>query len=44
MSRWVLTCSKTGRSWRYGSEGQCRRAALTLGLKDYTITEIKTTP
>lgn len=37
MTRFILTCCKTGRFWRYGSEGQCRRAALTFGLADYTI-------
>jgi hypothetical protein len=35
--RFVLTCCKTGRFFRYASEGQCRRAALTLGWKDYEI-------
>lgn len=34
---WMLTCVKTGRFWRYASEGQCRNAARALGLKDYTI-------
>lgn len=35
--RWLLTDSKTGRFWRYASEGQCRHAARHLGLVDYTI-------
>lgn len=34
----VLTCDKTGRHWRHVTEGLARRAALHLGLKDYTIT------
>ena len=37
MTRFTLTCIKTGRFWRYASEGQARQAAATLGLKDYTI-------
>lgn len=37
MTRWLLTCTKTGRFWRYASEGQCRQAAANLGLSDYTI-------
>lgn len=37
MTRWLLTCDRTGRFWRYASEGQCKRAAQHFGLKDYTI-------
>jgi len=37
MPRFLLTCIKTGRFWRYASEGQARQAAKTLGLKDYVI-------
>lgn len=36
MKPWLLTCCKTGRYWRYMSEWQCRRAAATLGLVDFT--------
>lgn len=39
MRRFTLECIKTGRFWRFASEGQCRRAALAIGLKDYTIEE-----
>jgi hypothetical protein len=35
----ILTCSKTGRWWPHMSEGLARRAALLLGLNDYTIEE-----
>lgn len=35
--RWILECIKTGRHWRYVSEGMARQAARHLGLKDYTI-------
>jgi hypothetical protein len=41
MTRFILECSKTGRFWRYASEGQCRQAAKALGLVDYTIERVK---
>lgn len=34
---WLVTCCKTGRFLRYKTEGQCRRAASTMGWVDYTI-------
>lgn len=37
MTRWLLTDIKTGRFWRYASEGQCLQVARLKGLKDYTI-------
>lgn len=37
MTRYRLICGKTGRSFTYASEGQCRRAAALLGFKDYEI-------
>jgi hypothetical protein len=37
MMHFVLTCCKTGRFFRYTSEGQCRQAALVMGWKDYII-------
>ena len=33
----VLTCSKSGRWWPHETEGLAKRAALHLGLNDYTI-------
>lgn len=45
MGRFILTCIKTGRFFRYASEGQARQAAKTLGLKDFTIeAELETSP
>lgn len=38
--RYILTCTKTGRYWTHCSEGMARRAALTLGLKDYEIQKV----
>jgi len=35
----VLTCSKTGRWWPHKTAGLAQRAALHLGLSDYTIEE-----
>lgn len=41
MIRFILECTKTGRHWRYASTGQCYRAALHLGLTDYTIARME---
>ena len=35
----ILTCGKTGRWWLHKTEGLAKRAALHLGLSDYTIEE-----
>ena len=37
MTRFILSCTKTGRWWRYSSVGQRRQAARLYGLLDYTI-------
>ncbi|MGK7663342.1 MULTISPECIES: hypothetical protein [unclassified Marinovum] len=37
--RFLLTCGRTGRSWRHSSRGMARQAALSLGLTRYTITD-----
>jgi hypothetical protein len=41
MRCWLLTDTKTGRFWRYASEGQCRQAARTLGLVGYTMEQVR---
>ena len=41
MQRWLLTDTKSGRFWRYASEGQCRQAARSLGLVDYTLERVR---
>lgn len=37
MTRFILECTKTGRTWTYATEALCYRAAQTFGLTDYTI-------
>lgn len=36
--RFILECAKTGRFWTYATESMARRAAMHLGVTDYTIT------
>lgn len=40
MTVWLLTCEKTGRFFRFRSEGQAINAARALGLKDYSIERV----
>lgn len=35
----TLTCTKTGRFWRFETYAAAMRAARDLGLKDYEVTE-----
>ena len=36
----LITCTKTGRFWRFATEGQARRAVAHLGLKDYIMQRV----